>query len=79
VKKYLRIKEASKYFSISPSTIKRWIKLNKITAYKHERIVIVKISDIEKLFNPVQTDYESKDRQIPVNDYVNEIMSELEN
>ncbi|KPA14466.1 hypothetical protein MHK_005326 [Candidatus Magnetomorum sp. HK-1] len=78
MEKYARIKKASEYFDISPSTIRRWIKTNKIRSYQFERIVIIKISDIENLFKQDQKNYEN-DNQSSVDDYVKEIMAELEN
>ena len=78
MKKYLRIKEASQYFSVSTSTIKRWIKIKKLRAYRFERIVIIKVSDIERLFSVNETIQDNTDNQLSVNDYVNDIMSEIE-
>jgi len=58
--KYLTIKNASIYFNLSVSTLKRLIRNNKIKSYKYQRSILIRIVDIEKLFGMIQPESENK-------------------
>lgn len=48
---YLKINEASKYFGVSPATLRNWDKSGKLKSYRHpiNMCRLYKKEDIEKL------------------------------
>jgi excisionase family DNA binding protein len=79
--KYLTIKNASIFFNISVSTLKRLIRNNRIKSYKYQRTILIKIVDIEKLFGiiqPEKTEKKRPDQFKSIDNTIENIIKELE-
>lgn len=52
---YLNVKEAAEQFGVTPTTIRSWVRDNKIKHYRHpiNKFILFKKSDIEEFLNSI--------------------------